>query len=284
MTSSSSGRTLLASMPSPREVRTERVFEASRERVWEALTQPALLTQWWGRGNPVVVERFEPFRGGHWRFVEHSPQGVHGFEGRFREVLAPERIVQTFEWDGEPGQVVVVTTTLESLGPQRTKLVALSLFHGEAERDGMIAAGMTDGQEQSYRALDGLLDGEAERRQDEHELRSLLDAWAQAVRDGDLARVAAYHPEDVVLFDVAAPLQHRGLSALRDAWAPFLDRGPHRLFELGELRLHVDGRVAFAHALLRIEAGKDFSVRLTLGFEKEQGSWKIAHEHHSAPL
>jgi activator of Hsp90 ATPase-like protein len=55
----------------------------------------------------VVIERMEVERGGHWRFVEHSPDGVHGFEGRYREVTPPERLAFTFEWDGMPGHVVV---------------------------------------------------------------------------------------------------------------------------------------------------------------------------------
>ena len=76
---------------------------------------PALVAQWWGRGNKLVIERMEVRRGGHWRFVEHGPDGTHGFEGRYREVTAPERVVQTFEWDGMPGHVAVETMTLEDL-------------------------------------------------------------------------------------------------------------------------------------------------------------------------
>ena len=64
----------------------ERVFDAPRSLVWQAFTDPKLVAQWWGRGNKLVVERLEVERGGHWRFVEHAPDGVHGFEGRFREV------------------------------------------------------------------------------------------------------------------------------------------------------------------------------------------------------
>jgi len=64
------------------------------------MTDPAVVAQWWGRGNKLVIERMELERGGHWRFVEHSAEGVHGFEGRYREVTPPERIVSTFEWDG----------------------------------------------------------------------------------------------------------------------------------------------------------------------------------------
>ncbi|WP_244238607.1 SRPBCC domain-containing protein [Corallococcus terminator] len=72
--------------PSDREVRTERIFNAPRERVWKAMTDPALVVQWWGRGNTRVIERMEVQRGGHWRYVEHAPDGQHGFEGRYREV------------------------------------------------------------------------------------------------------------------------------------------------------------------------------------------------------
>jgi uncharacterized protein YndB with AHSA1/START domain len=143
--------------PSDREIHIERVFDAPRDRVWAAMTDPALVAQWWGRGNKLVVERLEVERGGHWRFVEHSPDGVHGFEGRFREVTPPERMVQTFEWDGMPGHVVVEHVTLEDLGDGRTKLVNISLFHTTEERDGMLSAGMERGMNESFAALDALL-------------------------------------------------------------------------------------------------------------------------------
>jgi uncharacterized protein YndB with AHSA1/START domain len=143
--------------PSEREIRTERVFDASRDRVWRALTGPELIGQWWGRGNRLVIERLEVERGGHWRFVEHSADGAHGFEGRYREVTPPERLVWTFEWDGMPGHVVVDTTELEDLGDGRTKIITTSLFHTTAERDGMLSSGMQMGLDQSYAALDRLL-------------------------------------------------------------------------------------------------------------------------------
>jgi uncharacterized protein YndB with AHSA1/START domain len=144
--------------PSDREIRVERVFNAPRDRVWRAMTDPELVVQWWGRGNKLDLERFEVRRGGHWRFVEHAPGGKSEcFEGRFREVTPPERIVQTFEWDGMPGHVVVEFMTLEDLGDGRTKLVNVSLFHTTEERDGMLNSGMEGGMNESYAALDQLL-------------------------------------------------------------------------------------------------------------------------------
>jgi uncharacterized protein YndB with AHSA1/START domain len=143
--------------PSDREIRIERIFAAPRNRVWRAMTDPALVAQWWGRGNKLVIERMEVERGGHWRFVEHSPQGVHGFEGRYREVTPPERIVMTFEWDGMPGHVAVDDVTLEDLGDGRTKVITTSLFFTTEERDGMLHSGMEGGVNESYEALDRVL-------------------------------------------------------------------------------------------------------------------------------
>jgi uncharacterized protein YndB with AHSA1/START domain len=156
--------TSVLTTPSDREVRTERVFDASRDRVWRAFTDPEQVAQWWARGNKLVIERMEVERGGHWRFVEHSAEGVDGFEGRYREVTPPERLVWTFDWDGKPGHVVVDATEFEDLGDGRTKVITTSLFHTTEERDWMLGAGMQTGLDQSYAALDRLLAGEREVR------------------------------------------------------------------------------------------------------------------------
>jgi uncharacterized protein YndB with AHSA1/START domain len=150
-------RRAVVTTPADREIRIERVFDASRERVWRAFTEAELVAQWWGRGHRLEIERLEVERGGHWRFVEHGPDGVHGFEGRYREVTPPERLVHTFEWDGMPGYVVVETVTLEDLGDGRTRVVNTSLFHTSEERDGMLESGMEQGLNESYAALDRLL-------------------------------------------------------------------------------------------------------------------------------
>jgi uncharacterized protein YndB with AHSA1/START domain len=148
------------STPTDREIRAERTFNASRERVWQAFTDPTLLAQWWGRGHKLDIERMEVKRGGRWRYVEHAADDAHGFEGRYREVVPHERLVQTFEWDGMPGYVTVTTTTFEDLGDGRTKIVMTAIYHTTQERDGMLGAGMEEGMNESYAALDAVLAGE----------------------------------------------------------------------------------------------------------------------------
>jgi uncharacterized protein YndB with AHSA1/START domain len=155
MTTSTMKATLTT--PTDQTIAIERIFNAPRDRVWKAMTDPALVAQWWGRGNKLVIEKFEPKKGGHWRFVEHADGQAHGFEGRFREVTPPERVVQTFEWDGMPAYVIINTMELDDLGDGRTRLRATSAFYNKDERDGMLNSGMEGGMNQSYDALDRVL-------------------------------------------------------------------------------------------------------------------------------
>ena len=152
----SAGRATITT-PSDREIRIERIFNAPRDRVWRAVPDPASIAQWWGRGHRLVVERMDVEPGGHWRFVEHGPDGIQGFEGRYREVTPPERLVHTFEWDGMPGYVAIETIVFDDLGDGRTRIATTSLFHTTEERDGMLRSGMEEGLNESYAALDRLL-------------------------------------------------------------------------------------------------------------------------------
>ncbi len=157
MSTGTAGTRAQVTTPSDREIRIERIFNAPRDRVWRAMTDPKLVAQWWGRGHERAVEKLEVERGGHWRFVEHGPDGVHGFEGRYRDVTPPERLVHTFEWDGMPAYVILETVTLDDLGDGRTRLVNTSLFYTTEERDGMLQSGMEQGLNESYAALDKVL-------------------------------------------------------------------------------------------------------------------------------
>lgn len=151
------GKRSLLRKTGERTVRMERVFRAVREQVWKAFTDPALIRQWWARGNPLDVEKMEVLTGGHWRFVEHSREGTDGFEGRFRTVKPPALLEQTFEWDGAPGHVAVSTATFTPLGKERTRVVTDLLFLTAQDRNAMVGAGMEQGMLQSYAALDRLL-------------------------------------------------------------------------------------------------------------------------------
>jgi uncharacterized protein YndB with AHSA1/START domain len=149
---------LAVSTPSEREIRLEREFDAPRERVFAVMTDPALISEWWGpRGTTTTVDQMDVRPGGAWRYVVRDQDGSEtAFRGTYREIVAPERIVQTFEWEGLPGHVSVDTAVLEDLG-ERTRLVTTSLFHTTEERDGMLGSGMERGAGETYARLEELL-------------------------------------------------------------------------------------------------------------------------------
>ncbi|MFL5826230.1 MAG: SRPBCC family protein [Thermoleophilaceae bacterium] len=144
--------------PSDREIRVERIFDAPRDQVFAVYTDPELIPEWWGpRGMTTIVDEMDVRAGGRWRFVMREPDGSEsGFHGTYREVTPPERIVQTFEWEGMPGHVSVDSATFEDLG-DRTKVTTVSIFHTTEERDGFLASGMEGGLNQTYARLDELL-------------------------------------------------------------------------------------------------------------------------------
>jgi uncharacterized protein YndB with AHSA1/START domain len=155
MTHSQQAPTATVTTPVDREIHIERVFDAPRDRVFAVYTDPQLIPEWWGfRDDTTVVDEMDVRPGGSWRFVIRSADGSEtAFRGTYREVTPPERIVQTFEWEGMPGHVSVETATFEDLG-DRTKVRTVSLFHTDEERDGMLASGMEGGLNETYARFD----------------------------------------------------------------------------------------------------------------------------------
>ena len=143
------------------EIIIEREFDAPRELVFKAFTDPELYVQWLGpRGFTMTLETFEPRNGGSWRYIQKDAEGnEYAFHGVNHEVLSPERIIGTFEFEGLPekGHVILGTARFEELPGNRTKLTSQSVFQSVADRDGMLQSGMEEGVNDSYYRLDELL-------------------------------------------------------------------------------------------------------------------------------
>ncbi len=137
-----------------------REFEAPREMVFRAYTEAELYAQWVGPNDlTMTVEKMDAFDGGSYIFVHERGGHKYTFHGVYHEVLAPERIVGTFEFDGLPekGHVIMGTTKFEDLGNGRSRLVHQSVFQSVADRDGMLQSGMERGVSDGYEKLDVLL-------------------------------------------------------------------------------------------------------------------------------
>lgn len=144
--------------PGRQDIVVKRSFDAPRDVVFRAMTEPGHLAAWWGLPtSETVIDRADPRTGGGWRFVEKADGEEYAFHGVYHDVTAPERIVQTFEFEGMPGHVAMETMTLEETADGRTLYTDLSVYQSVEDRDGMVASGMESGLSQSLDALDGLL-------------------------------------------------------------------------------------------------------------------------------
>ena len=154
-------KTTVTAEPGKQECVITREFDAPRALVFKAFTDPELVPQWWGpRRLSTLVDKLDAKSGGQWRFINRDPDGnEYGFHGVYHEILAPERIIDTFEFEGLPeaGHVCLETLTLEELPGGRTRLTAQSVFQSVADRDGMLQSGMEEGLNDSYERLTELL-------------------------------------------------------------------------------------------------------------------------------
>ena len=139
-----------------------REFNAPRELVFKAFTDPKLLVQWLGPRNLTMeIEKLDNRTGGSYRFLHCNATGnTFSFNGVIHEVAEPERIIRTFEFEGLPerGHVSLETATFESLEGERTKLTIQSVFKSVADRDGMVESGMERGVVDSHNRLDELFE------------------------------------------------------------------------------------------------------------------------------
>ena len=148
----------LVAEPGKQEITATTVLDAQRDRIFKALTDAALIPQWWGPAYLTTsIDRLEVKKGGIWRFIQRDPEGnEYAFNGVFHEVTPPERLVYTFEWEGLPGHILLETITLTERDG-KTTLSDQSVFQSVEDRDGMLSAGMESGAEQSMQRLEKLL-------------------------------------------------------------------------------------------------------------------------------
>ncbi len=151
------GKTRLVAEPGKQEIVVTRLFDAPRERVFKAMTDPQLLPHWWGPERyTTAVEKMDVKPGGSWRFVQTAADGIYAFHGVYHQVSSPERLVYTFEYEGTPGHVALETVTYEDVGG-KTLIHDQIVFQSVEDRDGMVQSGMEEGADAGMNRLDALL-------------------------------------------------------------------------------------------------------------------------------
>ena len=150
---------LKVTTPSDREIVLTRAFDAPRELVFKAMTDPNAIPKWWGpRRYETIVDKMDVRPGGAWRFINRGADGTEfAFHGEYREIVPPERLVYTFEFEGAPGQVSLETITLEERDG-KTLSIDRVVFDSKEARDATIASGMEGGAAESMDRLAELVE------------------------------------------------------------------------------------------------------------------------------
>jgi uncharacterized protein YndB with AHSA1/START domain len=155
-----SNKTEIIAEPGKQELYIKREFDAPRELVFKAHVDPEIYAKWVGpRGMTMTIDRWEPHDGGSYRYTHERDGHKYAFFGVNHEVLSPERIIGTFEFDGLPerGHVILGVTTFEELPGGRCRMTHQSVFRSVSDRDGMIQSGMERGVSEGYEKLDEFL-------------------------------------------------------------------------------------------------------------------------------
>jgi len=147
------------SLPSDREIVGSRIMDAPPELVFKAYTDPELIPRWWGpRRYATTVNKMDLRPGGVWRFVHRAADGgEYAFNGVYREIVPPKRLVYTFNYEGAPGHEAVETVTFEEAEGGKTRMTDHLLFETREERDGMLNSGMEEGAAETIDRLAELL-------------------------------------------------------------------------------------------------------------------------------
>ena len=159
VSSAANSDTFKVSTPSDQEIRMTRLFDAPRRLVFEAMTKPEHVKQWWGRlgeGYSVPVCEIDLRPGGAWRFVNRHPQGEAVFYGVYREIAAPDRLVFTEIYEPFPDAESIVSSVFtEENG--KTRMTVTVLYPSTEVRDMVIKTGMAKGAGISYDRLEDLV-------------------------------------------------------------------------------------------------------------------------------
>jgi len=138
-------------------IRITRDFAATPAQLHRAHTDPELFARWVGpRSLRTRIVEWDARTGGCWRYVSSQEGAEFGFHGTFHEV-GPDRIVQTFTFDGDPDAVALQTLRFEDLGDGRTRLHAQSLVESFEARDAWLRTGMESGLNEGYGKLEEMV-------------------------------------------------------------------------------------------------------------------------------
>ena len=298
------------------EIVITRVFNAPLELFWRVWTEDKHMEAWFGpKGFSTRVEQNDFRVGGKWRYVMVGPDGTeYPCHGVFREIVPMAKIVTSDEFDddfklengAELPQGIVPTVLFDRLGENQTRLTIRISHPTPEDKRRHEDMGVVGGWNSSLDCLEEELEAAkklyatsgggnavtANNADDEAAVRKLIDEWTAAFEAKDLDKMMANYAPGVVLYDCIPPFEVVGPAAIRKSWESCLPYFPDQFkSERRDLHLFVNGDVAFFFGLHHVKPISDPKnrcgetwLRITVGYQKIAGQWKVVHEHVSVPF
>jgi uncharacterized protein YndB with AHSA1/START domain len=151
-------QTDITAPPGRQEVIVTRIINAPREVVFRTVTDPMQIPKWWGpRRFTTKVLKMVVMPGGNWRFLQLDNEGKeYGFHGVYHEVLIPELLIYTSEYEGMPGHATLITDKFTEKDG-KTIITSTTVFQSVEDRDQMLQWGMEEGTTAMTNRLNELL-------------------------------------------------------------------------------------------------------------------------------
>jgi uncharacterized protein YndB with AHSA1/START domain len=145
--------------PSDRELVFTRVFNAPRQRVFEAWTKPEHLKAWYGCHTSSLVRCEVDLRvGGAYRFVARLDDGSeHTISGVYRDIAPPERLVFTHRFNDDPSKEALVALQFDERNGKTTMMMT-ALYRSAEDRKAVLDIGVDRGTAESFERLAGHLE------------------------------------------------------------------------------------------------------------------------------
>jgi uncharacterized protein YndB with AHSA1/START domain len=211
--------TRIDASPGKQIVIVTRTINAPRELVFKTVTDPLLVPEWWGpRTLITTVYKMIVMPGGSYRYLQRDRQGKeYGFHGIYHDVVIPERLVYTMEYEGMPGHVSLNIDTFEDAGGQ-TLMTSSTIFESVADRDQMMQWGMEEGTTEITNRLNELLATTAKKKREDN-----LMTHHQHVGDGKHIKIVREFdaPIDKVWERFTDPEKYKCWWGPKDFTAPY---------------------------------------------------------------
>ena len=151
-------KTEITAEPGSSQIHISREFEAPRDLVFRAYTEPDLIARWMGPHDlSITIDHYDVRDGGRYRYLNVDAEGnEYAFRGVFHGTPTPDLTIQTFEFEGMPGHVALESMTMTEVDG-RTVVKAVSSFQSVEDRDGMVESGMETGIIEGDERLEALL-------------------------------------------------------------------------------------------------------------------------------